>query len=121
MPANLPARRRWHWLLNTNSKQLLPATRAAICAVLNQVLARGSMIDLVTFDAQVVATASKSFELHPGNSPNPQVVIQNGKRVCLMMLDCPQDQQLPNPTPKQQPDPPPSQGNEAPINNVYVP
>jgi hypothetical protein len=121
VPGTLPPRRRWHWLLNTLSAQLPPATSAAICDVLEQVLQPGSTVDLVTFDAQVQATVSGSFELHPGNSHIPQVVVQGGKNVCLMMLDCPQDQQLPNPSAIQQPDPPPSPGHETPINNVHVP
>jgi hypothetical protein len=121
VPNTLPPRRRWNWLLNAGSAQLPAATNAAICAVLDQVLRHGSTVDLVTFDAQVVATQSGLFELHPGNSHTPQVVVQNNKNVCLMVLDCPQDQQLPNATPAQQPDPPPSPGHETPINNVPVP
>lgn len=121
VPATKSPRRRWHWLLNTLSVQLPPATNAAICDVLEQVLQPGSTVDLITFDAQVRATASGSFELHPGNSHTPQIVQQGGKNVCLMTLDCPQDQQLPNPSPTQQPDPPPSAGPETPINNAHVP
>jgi hypothetical protein len=121
VPATLSPRHRWHWLLNRASAQFPAATRDAICAVLDQVLQRGSTLDLVTFDAQVHATSSGSFELHPGNSHTPQVVMQGGKSVCLMTLDCPHDQQLRNPSAGQQPDPPPSPGGETPINNVHVP
>jgi hypothetical protein len=121
VPTTLAPRLRWHWLLNTASVQLPALTSAAICDVLDQVLQRGSTVDLVTFDAQVRATASGLFELHPANSHMPQVVVQGGKNVCLMVLDCPQDQQLPNPAKNQQPDPPPSSGHETPINNVPVP
>ena len=76
---------------------------------------------LVTFDAQPVANIALGFELHPANSHAPQIVVQNGKNVCLMVLDCKIDQQLPNPTVQQQPDPPLSPGHETPINNVHVP
>src|SRR5216684_1653712 len=72
VPVTLPPRRRWHWLLNAISTQLSGPTKAAICAVLEQVLQPGSTVDIVTFDAQVAATASGSFELHPGNSHTPQ-------------------------------------------------
>jgi hypothetical protein len=123
VPATSSARLRWHWLLNAASTQLSAATKAAICDVLEQVLRPGSTVDLVTFNAQVKATASNSFELDPGNSRTPQIVVQGGKNVCLMMLNCPKDQPLPNPGAGQQPDPPPSPGpgQEHAINNVPVP
>jgi hypothetical protein len=78
-------------------------------------------VDLVAFDAQPVANITLGFELHPANSHVPQVVVQNGKNVCLIVLDCKVDQQLPNPTVNQQPDPPPAGHGESPINNVHIP
>jgi hypothetical protein len=121
-PTTMGPRKRWHWLLNAASGQLIPATRNSICTILDQVLQPISTVDYVTFDAQVAHTASGHFEVHPNNPTVPQTVLIGGLTVCLMVLDCPLDQQLPNPTPAQQPDPPlPDPRGETPINNIHVP
>ena len=122
VPHTLPPRRRWHWLLNAGSGQLIAATRSSICTILDQVLQSTSKIDYVVFDAQVAPTVSGSFEVHPGNPLVPPTVLVGSMTVCMMVLDCPLDQQLPNPTVRQQPDPPPPDPRgEQPINNIPVP
>jgi hypothetical protein len=122
VPTTLPPRRRWHWLLNAGSGQLILPTRKSICTVLDLVLQPTSKVDYVVFDAQVGPTTSGAFELHPGNPLVPQTVLIGSMTVCMMVLDCPIDQQLPNPTPAQQPDPPTADPRgETPINNVPVP
>ena len=122
VPKTLSPRRRWHWLLNTGSGQLITATCTSICTILDQVLQPTSKVDYVLFDAQVAPTVSGSFEVHPGNPLVPPTVLLGGMKVCMMVLDCPLDQQLPNPTPAQQPEPPPPDPKgEHPINNIPVP
>lgn len=121
IPTTLSPRRRWHWLLNNGSGQLTAATSQSICAILDQVLQSTSTIDYVVFDAQVAHTTSGHFEVHPGNPSVPQTVLLGGKNVCMIILDCPADQQLPNPSAAQQPDPPPPGPHEHPINNIPIP
>jgi hypothetical protein len=120
VPTTAGPRVRWHWLLNVASGNLLAPTRTSISSVLDQVLRSTSTVDYVVFDAQVAPTASGSFELHPGNPSVPQTVLIGGMKVCMMVLDCPADNQLPGDG-GLQPDPPTNPGGETPINNVNVP